>query len=108
MLMKMAIANNRRAIILMYILDDLTMVIFHMCVQVVTSAGFVITKLALKGLHFAVSSLIVHGQLVLVGQNFGAFLTADFQVFSISSSFFICHLANFLVLPNFSHFHPTV
>ena len=65
-LMKMAIANNGGTIIIMYILDDFTVVIFHMCVEVVTSASFVITKLALKGLLFAVSSLIVHGQLVLV------------------------------------------
>ena len=106
--MKMAIVNNGGTIIIMYILDDFTVVIFHMCVEVVTSASFVITKLALKGLLFAVSSLIVHGQLVLVGQNFGALVTADFQVFSISGSFFIRHLANFLMLPNSSDLNPTV
>ena len=86
---------------------ELTVVIFHMCVQVVTPASFVMAKLALKGFLFAMSSLIVHRQLVLVWQNFGTFLTADFQVFSMSSPFFICHPANFLVLQNSSNFDST-
>ena len=81
------------------------MVILDVCFQVILPAILVITKVALKQLFFTVSRSYVPGQFEFVSQNLGTTFTLDFQPFSVFKSFFLTHVAQFLMFFNQKNAH---